>query len=631
MKANIEKALDSGPRVALNLKRKRSTRCAAYFTGATLSELPQSPNSNRHGKRRKLKGCKSKCTSSRSHFRTSLLKCYLNFMRSGAPQRLMYHENGDWTDFPKDLLEMVRKDVVAKKATTEIELNGRQYVLDFLHMFKVDLRSGVQQPIAWIDEAGRCFFPETFYNDVDDEDDENDAGEDDDDDADSESYFNCSYEPALAESCGSRDFKLQVEIEINGVGDTMFNECCGESNVLVKKIHVDHEPASNAFIVEAEDSCNSEPNLKVEHDDMEAKSVSVEESVNKKIDCGTVRKMFFAGMGGLGSVDIIDIQPCLGSLMQSRRELFEKQAEITRKCRGNANIQSAWLPSSKEAISALTEYGLGYYGQASVKSRYGIGVHMTAASFPSMSASYCDVDEKSVQHIVLCRVIMGNVEVIHPGSKQCYPSSNAYDSGVDDLQNPRQYIIWNMNMNTHIHPEFVVSFKVSSHTEGYIVGTESKHDASVVTSSSLQPLGRLQIDPSTVNMEINKQQQPISDSGRPLGSECKLILDSGKFQGHAASLGSSTLRIPKSPWMPFPMLFAAISKEVLPKDMDLVNKHYELFRAKEIMRDEFVKKLRLIVGDSLLRSTITKLQCKIPVQPKTELEAFKTKEGSGCI
>ncbi|KAF4388894.1 hypothetical protein G4B88_029204 [Cannabis sativa] len=31
------------------------------------------------------------------------------------------------------------------------------------------------------------------------------------------------------------------------------------------------------------------------------------------------------------------------------------------------------------------------------------------------------------------------------------------------------------------------------------------------------------------------------------------------------------------------------------------------------------------VGDNLLRSTITKLQCKIPVQPKTELEAFGTK------
>ncbi|PON85403.1 Poly(ADP-ribose) polymerase [Trema orientale] len=619
MEANIEKALDSGRRVTLNLKRKRATRCAEYFTGATRSEFLQSPTLNKLGKRRKLKGCKSKCTSSGSHFGTSLLKCYLNFMKSGVPQRLMYYQNGEWTDFSKDLVEMVRKDLILKKATSEIELNGRLYVLDFLHMFKVDLRTGLQQPIAWIDEAGRCFFPETFATDDDEE-----------------SHLNCQYEtgkirePTLAESCGSRDIKLQLEIEINGVGDTMFNECSGESNAIVKKIHIDQQPASNPYNADAEDSCNREPTMKVEYEEKEAKSLSVEESVDRKLDCDIVRKMFLTGMGCFGSPDIIDIYPCFGSLMQSRRELFEKQIEITTKCRGNANIQHAWLPSSKEAVSSLSMYGIAFSGPATIKSSYGIGVHMTAAKFPSMSASYCDVDEKSVQHMVFCSVIMGNMEAIHPGSKQCYPSSNDFDSGVDDLQNPRHYIIWNMNMNTHIYPEFVVSFKVPSHIEGHLVESEGKLDFSGVTSSSSRPLDRLQMVPPAINMGSDKQ--PISDSGRPHGSECQLVLDSGKYHGHAASLGSSTSKVPKSPWMPFPMLFEAVSSEVPPKDMELVNKHYELFRAKKITRDDFVKKLRLIVGDTLLRSTITKLQCKIPVKSKTELEAFKTKvEGSGCL
>lgn len=57
---------------------------------------------------------------------------------------------------------------------------------------------------------------------------------------------------------------------------------------------------------------------------------------------------------------------------------------------------------------------------------------------------------------------MGNMELVHPGSCQCYPSSEDFDSGVDDLQNPKHYTIWNMNMNTHIYPEYVVSFKISS-------------------------------------------------------------------------------------------------------------------------------------------------------------------------
>ena len=61
---------------------------------------------------------------------------------------------------------------------------------------------------------------------------------------------------------------------------------------------------------------------------------------------------------------------------------------------------------------------------------------------------------------------MGNMELVRPGSRQFQPNSSDYDSGVDDVQSPRYYIVWNMNMNTHIYPEFVVSFKVSSDVEG---------------------------------------------------------------------------------------------------------------------------------------------------------------------
>ena len=82
------------------------------------------------------------------------------------------------------------------------------------------------------------------------------------------------------------------------------------------------------------------------------------------------------------------------------------------------------------------------------------------------SAKYCDVDENGVRHLVFCRVIMGNMELLQPGSGQFHPSSENFDSGVDDLENPREYIVWNMNMNTHIYPEFVVSFKFTSNSEG---------------------------------------------------------------------------------------------------------------------------------------------------------------------
>ena len=86
--------------------------------------------------------------------------------------------------------------------------------------------------------------------------------------------------------------------------------------------------------------------------------------------------------------------------------------------------------------------------------------------FAPYSARYCDDDENGVRHMVLCRVIMGNMEPVNRGSKQFHPSCEDFDSGVDDFQNPSHYIIWNMNMNTHIYPEYVVSFKVSSNAKG---------------------------------------------------------------------------------------------------------------------------------------------------------------------
>ena len=78
------------------------------------------------------------------------------------------------------------------------------------------------------------------------------------------------------------------------------------------------------------------------------------------------------------------------------------------------------------------------------------------------SALSSDVDEDGLKHILLCRVIMGNMEVVCPGSSQFHPSSQNFDSGVDNLLAPRRYIVWSANMNSHIFPTFVISFKVPS-------------------------------------------------------------------------------------------------------------------------------------------------------------------------
>ncbi|KAL5551059.1 hypothetical protein UlMin_001235 [Ulmus minor] len=604
MGGSAEKVLDNGQTVKINLKRKQRIEGGAYFTGDTCTVLPQCPARSEPGKRQKLERCNSKCMNKGSESRRSLLSCYLNFKKSGVPQLLMYYQNEEWTNFSRDLVDLIREDLQVKKAAVDVELNGVHYLLDFLCMLRVDLKTGIQQPIAWIDDAGKCFFPEIYADDY------------------NEPYVNCVHgsginsEPLFAKT--SQDIKLHLEIQINGGNESVSEECNERSNALIKKIHISPKAARNHNVDEDVDSHNRELTLRVDEAVDEARKLSVSEYVNENLDCDTVQMIFLTGMNSFDSPDILNIDRCSSTLLQTRLELFLKQIELTTKYRGNANVQYAWLHSSKGEISTITMYGLGHCGTSAIKSTYGVGVHLSPASCPYTSSSYCGVDENGVRHMIFCRVIMGNAEVVFPGSKQFHPSNDEFDSGVDDLQNPRQYIVWSANMNTHIYPEFVVSFKFSSRNKGHVIGGECNREDFRPTSSTVVLQRQLKFGSIAEEIPISDPgrthgsgSRPISDPGRTHGSGSQLISVSGRSQEKAATLGSSSSRTPKSPWMAYPRLFAAIANKVTQKDMELVKQHYKLFKTKKITRDDFNKKLRLIVGDDLLRSTLTRLQFKV--------------------
>ncbi|CAI8585827.1 unnamed protein product [Vicia faba] len=542
MEANNEKALD---RAVLNLKRKRASRYATCPNGALRSVLPQwtsliSPR-NKIVKRMRLNRYKSKPTNSETCMGQSLIRYYMNFKKSGRPERLMVYENGGWKDFPRDVVDLM------------------------------NLKSGLQQPIAWIDENGCCFFPEIYA-------------------ASNEGPYDlCNQGGGKGHESFLQDpneIKLHLEIEINGVDASQFGECSGESNVFVKHIQVDAKQACSQNVLEVEDGSNKIGDGNVGEPVERNKNIgfnAYNETVYEKLDLETVQNMFLKGASSFGSADIVEIYPFSSTLMQSRLELFEKQAEITKKFRGDANVQYAWLASSKGELSTMMTCGLGHCGLSASKCTHGIGVHLAAATCPFASANYCDVDENGVRHLVFCRVIMGNMELVRRGTRQFRPSSSDYDSGVDDIHNPRYYVVWNMNTNTHIYPEFVVSFKFSSNAEGLLLGNEKKNNTFGINSASQGP-------------------KILS------GSESSTV-DNG--------MATSLPKAPTSPWMPFPVLFAAITNKVPAEDMELIKVHYLRFRSKGITRGDFVKKLRLIVGDALLRDTLTVLQRKIPSESES--------------
>ncbi|GJM91581.1 hypothetical protein PR202_ga07967 [Eleusine coracana subsp. coracana] len=287
-----------------------------------------------------------------------------------------------------------------------------------------------------------------------------------------------------------------------------------------------------------------------------------------------VEKLLLQGMGGIiGSKDIIGIYrtPVLDDRGEVRYHLFQKQEMML-----GGSLQIC------KPINCPT---------------YGNGTLLAPATRSGTCVNYSDVDENGIIHMMLCRVIMGNVEVVHPGSKQDRPSNDYFDSGVDDLKNPQHYIVWDMNLDRHIYSEFVVTIRLPSKTKDSVVTQDCyiSSDVSLVMSSS---------SPDHTSEETKTHASPAS------GGPCA-----------APMLGDSVDKAPSSPWMPFSMLFAAISTKVSPESMDLVVSCYEEFKSKKISRAELVKKLRHIVGDRVLISTIMRLQDKVPPVGRHEASA----------
>lgn len=565
------KVSDNGSRVIVDSKRKRASQRQAQIVRASNRALAVRHDLasvlNKTRKRKRDDGCISKCCSS---FTKTILKNYSNFMKSGLPQRLLFSQDGQWTDFSQDVIDLVKEDFLAKKGATEVKFNGRHLMLDILHMIEVDLKTGVQKPIAWIDDKGCCFFPESYSS--------------------CHESHQCSKSEAMKdfelveqESSMTPEINLHIEIDLNGPSSSNFEECAEESNV--KRIKPDEEGYTD---LRDRDLYNSSVE-KIQQSDEDASSPICE----RILDPETVGNMFIRGVSPALKVEIIDVKKCCGGIMEARLELFQKQIEITQKLRRKANVQYAWFASPTDALSSTVVYGLGLDGPKLGK--YGYGVHLTAVDSAHNSATICDIDEKGVRYMVLCRVILGNMELVLPGSKQSYPSNECFDSGVDNLQNPNHYVVWNMNMNTHIYPEYAVSFKMSPSAEaGNLILEGSRVDLSRVTSQDPQgPI--IQIDSSPSKLGMNS---PQFQSVKAVSME------------KVPSVGSSTSRAPNSPWMPFSKLFEAISDKVAPEDMRLVRVLYESLRGKKTSREEFIRKLRSIVGDQILRSTISSLQSR---------------------
>lgn len=571
MEAQFGPVLDSSRHVTVNLKRKHDVH-SEKFNNVTKHMFLPNVCPLKDVKQRKLTNIKSKSGCGGVHPRKSLLQRYLNFRKSGPPTRLMYYQEGEWIDFPDSVLPVVKEDLQIEKSVIEVDFDGKSCMLDFVSMMLVDLRTGNHQSIAWIDEAGNCFFPEIFTDDVGGDECNYDEHETEN------NHIGIDLNPQE-----SNVINLKIEIEINGSNTSEPEESSGDSNALVKLVKVDLKPETEDSTMENDDY-HHDISVSKDNGSSAENSPREENPAWGDLDSASVRKIFLMGMNQSSShASIIDVSRGSTTFMEARQELFQKQAEIVKKLRGFPNVQFAWLPSTKNAHPNIMNYGLVSGDSTNKSSWYGIGVHLNPINHTEISANLCDVDENGTRHMILCRVIMGNMEQVSLGSKQFHPSNEAFDNGVDDLQCPKHFIVWSMNMNTHIYPEYVVSFKFDA--EGTMTQSEKTKNVSGVSTCYEGSPYQVTM-PDTISLQNQQGNVP---------------------------------KIPKSPWMSFPALFAAISEKVAPEKMKIIHSNYELFKSKKINRDELVKKLRLSVGDAILRSTIMSLQCKMA--PNQNLEA----------
>ncbi|XP_078182492.1 inactive poly [ADP-ribose] polymerase RCD1-like isoform X2 [Carex rostrata] len=453
-----------------------------------------------------------------------LVKRYENFLTSGSPQRVLFYEKKQWTDFPPQTVILASGDFKNKKSVTETAFRGQQLLLDFVHCVCVDQETGFKKPIAWIDENEKHYFPEIT--------------------------------PEICDEIVGTNYDPKGQPEIDSMSSA--------------------------------ESSNSDPGC---GKDEEVVSSGKKKKVEHVIDFGVIKSKLLRGLGPLfNERDVIKILqlPVSDKSGHIRAEAFEQEVEKVKNLRGDANVRYAWLASKQDAVLEIFSGGSLQIAQSVKCPSYGIGAHLVPENCSYTCASYADMEEDGLIRMILCRVIMGNMEPLVLNSKQFQPTNDTFDGGVDNLQSPNYYVIWDTDLEKRILPEYVVTIKVPEKAKEWMSVKEN-----------------------------NLHNTSVTNSGSP-----RSVLEERKFYPGMGLNGGETNRndkrgsaMPSSQWMPFAMLFASISTKASPHAMDCINAHYEDYKRKKISRVELVRWLRHIVGDGVLYSTIKQLQHKLPPMP----------------
>lgn len=270
-----------------------------------------------------------------------------NFERSAVPSRFMYYRCGSWLNFSDDDLQTVRTGFLERKPIIEAVIDGAKYIIDFKRMQQINYSTGNWRSVAWIDEDGKCFFPEVFFCDED--------------------------------LC-----KTEYENERN---DDISRDCKKKNN-----------RTSEIEIVSKIDPTSSKRKKVDESDSSSDKAVGVNvirtaELPNAKRLKETEREYmvvynhFFDGKRRVDNgATVTSIYQCNWEtqLDKARLEIFQKQIESTKAERGTSNVTYAWYGAPAKVVGSVLAYGFGLPSKVPPPDVYGIGIYLSPIALPHL-------------------------------------------------------------------------------------------------------------------------------------------------------------------------------------------------------------------------------------------------------
>ncbi|XP_062223504.1 inactive poly [ADP-ribose] polymerase RCD1-like isoform X2 [Phragmites australis] len=503
---------------SLCLKRKLIDGCLSKDCKSRRVKSENGPSFDSSAKR-----CNCCCT------RPNLANDCVNFLKSGVPSRIMYYKQGSWHNFPEQIMKSLIEEFRGNKSSVVAVMDDEPLLVDFLSMTLVNLKTRKQRSVAWLDDTGKCFSPSLFFDEESDEMTKGDSG--------------------------------NVDGTAQGI---MSDKVANSPPEVVKQV-----------VLESSPPVSQKPSTV---DVLRKKITSVERGSEGFL---FVQDLFLSGMGSFAapsSILHVHRHSPNDITAQCRLEAFERQMRSTKEERGDANVRYGWLGSRKNDIIRILINGLGTTAKPVEKASLSAGVYLSPENRAFTSVGLCDVDEKGVQYMLLCRVILGNMEAVEPGSQESFPSSEMYDSGVDDCSNPKCYVMWPSHLSTHMRLEYLVSFKLVPKVQNYLLGLKGLW---------FHP------SPKDVAVDISSLQPVMCETGEG----------------------------PTSPWISFRVLFGVIQDNISSVARELLFHHYEELKESKITRAEMVKKMIIIVGEKILLEALKKLHYCPSLWYKPSVEA----------